>query len=152
VKYEFVDYDFVRHAALDNWRSEAIFDFAMENAVSEEWQYYVDAPDYQVGVNACCKVALLDGIPIAVIIALAGPLDDLRNWPVMINPIIVDPALVGQGHGSAVIREFCAMHHWVQALIFNDNTAAITAFSNAGFTRVSEHPDGDCATYERKTP
>lgn len=152
MKYEFVDYDVVHHVALDDWRSEAIFDFAMENSISEEWQYYVDAPEFQVGVNAFCKVALLDEQPIVVLIALGGPLDDLQNWPVMINPIIVNPALVGQGHGSAVICEFCAMNNWMQALIFNDNTAAIAAFAKAGFTRVSEHPDGDCATYERKAP
>jgi len=146
MQYQFIDYDPISHRALDHWRSEAIAEFAMDSTISEEWQYYIDAPEYQVGVNAFCKVALLDNQPIAVMILLCGHPD----YPANINPIIVDPARTGQSHGSAIVRQLVEnMNERFNVVINNDNAAAIKVFAKAGFTRVGEHPDGDVAYYER---
>ena len=151
MKYSFVDYDPVLHRALDDWRSEAIARFAMDGPISEEWQYYLDAPEYRAGENAFCKVVLLNNQPIAVMIVFCN-----LEHPVNINPIAVDPARTGQGHGSAILREFVEhidailpFHSGrMEMVIDNENTAAIHVAEKAGFVRVREHPDGDVANYE----
>jgi len=149
MKYEFIDYDPVLHAAIDSWRSGDITEFAMDGPISEEWRYYIDTPEYQVGVDAFCKVVLLDGKPIAVMVVLG-------NTKVGINPIIVDPARTGQGHCGAILREFAenveailpGKNERIHVYIDNENIASIRAFAKAGFARVGEHPDGDGAYYE----
>jgi RimJ/RimL family protein N-acetyltransferase len=153
VRYQFVDYDPVTHRALDDWRSESIDRFAMDNPISEEWQYYVDSDDYRAGGDAFCKVVLLDGRPVAVMIVLCGP------EPVaVVNPIIVAPELAGQGIGGAVLREFAECFSAIlpfccgriEALIDNNNIASKRAFTRAGFTLARAHPDGDSGFYEMK--
>ena len=153
MKCQFVDYDPIAHRALDAWRSDAIARFAMDGPVSGEWQYYVDSGEYRAGVDAFCKVALLGSRPVAVMIVLCNP-----AYPVGINPIIVDPALCGQGYGGEVLREFLAnvdailpFHSdRVEVVIDNGNTASIRLFTGAGFTLARVHPDGDAGYYEKK--
>jgi len=153
VKYTFVNYDPVLHRALDAWHSEAIARFAMENGISEEWQYYLDADEYRAGVDTFCKVVLLGGTPVAVMIVFCNP-----DYPVGINPIIVDPALAGQRMGSEILREFIAnidailpFHSdRIDVVIDNENIASIKAFTKAGFTLARMHPDGDVGYYEKK--
>jgi len=153
VKYQFVDYDPVRHRALDAWQGGDIYRFAMENGISEEWRYYLDSDEYRVGVDTFCKVALLDGRPVAVMIVFCNP-----DYPVGINPIVVDPARAGQGHGSAILREFVENIDAIlpfhsdmfDVVIDNENIASIKAFTKAGFTLARMHPDGDAGYYERR--
>jgi len=152
VKYCFFDYAPALHSALDAWRSEAISRFAMDNGIGEEWQYYVNSKEYRAGVDTFCKVVLLGECPVAVMIVFCNP-----DYPVGINPIIVDPALAGQGHGGAILREFfenidaILPFHSSRAEVVIDleNTASIRAFAKAGFTLARVHPDGDVGYYER---
>jgi len=149
--YQFIDYDPVLHAALDAWRSDDIAEFAMNEGIGSEWRYYIDAPEYQAGVDAFCKVVLLDDMPVAAMIVLCHP-----EYPVGINPIIVDPARVGQGHCCAILREFAenieailpGKRERIRVYIDNENIASVRAFAKAGFACVGEHPDGDGAYYE----
>ena len=151
VKYEFIDYDPVLHRSLDNWRSDAISRFAMDDAISEEWQYYLDADEYHAGVDAFCKAVHLSGQPVAVMIVLCNP-----DYPVNINPLVVAPELAGQGHGSAILREFAehidnilpSHSGRIEVVIDNENIAAIKAAEKAGFVFAREHPDGDMAEYK----
>ena len=153
MKYQFVDYDPVGHRALDAWQGGDIYRFAMENGISEEWQYYLDADEYCAGVDTFCKVVLLDGRPVAVMIVFCNP-----DFPVGINPIIVDPTRTGQGHGSAILREFIENIDAIlpfhsdmfDVVIDNENIASIKAFTKNGFTLARVHPDGDAGYYERR--
>lgn len=153
MKYRFVDYDPAAHRALDSWRGGEIARFAMDGPISEEWQYYVDSPEYRVGVDAFCKVVLLNDRPMAVMVILCHP-----DYPMGINPIIVEPTLCGQGYGSGILREFIENVNAIlpfhsaraEVVIDNDNTASIRAFAKAGFTLARVHPDGDVGYYERK--
>ena len=153
MNYQFLDYDPAAHRALDAWQSGAIARFAMDGPISEEWQYYVDSPEYRVGVDAFCKVALLDGRPVAVMIVLCHP-----DYPVAFNPIIVDPALIGQGYGSEILREFFdnidvilpSHSDRAEVVIDNNNIASIRAFAKAGFRLARVHPDGDAGYYEKR--
>ena len=152
MKYTFVDYDPALHRALDAWRGGDITRFAMDGSISEEWQYYIDCDDYQAGIDTFCKVVLLDARPVAVMIVFCNP-----DYPVGINPIIVDPALAGQGIGSEILREFVGnigailpFHSGlIDVVIDNENIASIRAFTKAGFTLARMHPDGDAGYYER---
>ena len=153
MKYQFVDYDPAAYRALDTWRSETIARFAMDGSISREWQYYLDAEEYRAGVDTFCKVALLDGRPVAVMILFCNP-----AYPVGINPMIVDPALAGQGCGSEILREFAAhidtilpfRSDRIEVVIDFENAASIRAFTKAGFAMARIHPDGGAAIYERK--
>ena len=152
MKYRFVDYHPEMHNVLDAWRGGDIARFAMDKGISEEWQYYIGAKEYHVGVDTFCKAVLLDGKPVAVMIVFCN-----LDYPVGINPIIVDPALAGQGRGSEILREFIAnigaimpFHSdRIEVVIDNDNIASIKAFAKAGFTLARMHPDGDVGYYER---
>ena len=153
VKYHFIDYDPVAHRALDSWQGGDIYRFAMENSISEEWQYYIDAEEYHAGIDTFCKVVLLNDRPVAVMIVFCN-----LDYPVGINPIIVDPALTGRGYGSEILCEFVAnidailpFHSdLVDVVIDNKNIASIKAFAKAGFTLARLHPDGDAVFYEKK--
>ena len=152
MRYTFEDFDTNRHRALDAWRSDAIARFAMDGSISREWQYYLDAAEYRAGVDAFCKVALLNGSPVAVMIMFCNP-----DYPVGINPIIVDPALAGQGLGSEILQEFTAhiddilpfRSDRIEVVIDLENAASIRAFARAGFNMARMHPDGDAVIYER---
>jgi len=125
----------------------------MDNGINEEWQYYLDSDEYRAGVDTFCKVAILNDRPVAVMIVFCDP-----AYPVGINPIVVDPELAGQGHGSAILREFAEnidtilpFHSdRIEVVVDNENTASIRAFTKAGFRLARVHPDGDAAFYERK--
>ena len=155
MKYTFLDYDPALHRALDTWQGGDIYRFAMENGISEEWQYYLDSDEYRAGVDTFCKVVLLGDMPVAAMIVFCNP-----DYPVGINPIIVNPALAGQGHGSKILREFIEnidailpFHsNRIEVVIDLENTASIKAFAKAGFTLARPHPDGDAAYYAAKIP
>jgi RimJ/RimL family protein N-acetyltransferase len=145
-------YDPALHRALDAWQSDSIARFAMDGSIREEWQYYLDASEYHAGVDTFCKVALLGDAPVAAMIVFCNP-----DYPVGINPIVVDPTRTGQGHGSAILREFIEnigailpFHSdSIDVLIDLENTASIRAFEKAGFTPARLHPDGDAVIYEK---
>ena len=153
VKYRFIDYDPAKHSALDAWQGGDIFRFAMENGIGEEWRYYIDCDEYQAGIDTFCKVVLLGDMPVAVMIVFCN-----LEYPVGINPIVVDPALAGQGMGSEILREFIANIDAIlpfhsdmfDVVIDNENIASIKAFTKAGFSLARTHPDGDAGYYERK--
>ena len=155
MKYQFIDYDPQAHRALDDWQGGDIFRFAMENGIGGEWQYYIGAKEYHAGYDTFCKVVLLNDRPVAAMIVFCNP-----DYPVGINPIVVDPELAGQGHGSEVLREFVAninailpFHsNLIRVVIDIENIASIKAFAKAGFTLARVHPDGDVGYYERALP
>ena len=153
MKYRFADYDPAAHRALDAWQGGDIARFAMENPISEEWQYYVNSDEYAVGIDTFCKAVLLHNRPVAVMIVFCHP-----DYPVGINPIIVDPARCGQGIGGEILREFLGnidtllpFHSDKIRVVFdNENIASIKAFTKAGFDLARMHPDGDAGYYERR--
>jgi len=150
--YDFVDYEPALHRALDGWRGGEIARFAMDGSIGEEWRYYLDSKEYRAGVDVFCKVALLDGRAVAVMIVFCHP-----DYPVGVNPIIVAPELAGQGHGSAVLREFFgnigeilpAHSDRAEVVIDKGNVASVRVFVKAGFLPLREHPDGDVVYYGR---
>ena len=152
MNYRFVDYDPVQHRALDAWRGGDIHRFAMDNGISEEWQYYLDSDEYKTGADTFCKVVFLKDRPVAAMIVFCNP-----DYPVGINPIVVDPELTGRGIGSEILREFIAnidvilpfRSDRITVVIDNENSASIKAFTKAGFILTHMHPDGDAGYYEK---
>jgi RimJ/RimL family protein N-acetyltransferase len=72
-----------------------------------------------------------------------GQIGFSRIWPktqaAHLGPVIVDPALRGQGVGSQMMREilrlgFQQMHlHRIELVVFDFNQAAIACYESAGF-------------------
>ncbi|MDR2615363.1 MAG: GNAT family N-acetyltransferase [Oscillospiraceae bacterium] len=122
----------------------------MDGTIADEWSYYLGSPEYKPGKDVFCKVALRDKTPVAVMIVLCDP-----NFPVGINPIVVNPSTVGSGFGSLVIGEFLAnidailprRGDVIEVGVMAGNVRAIRMFERAGFELAGAHPDGDFLYY-----
>lgn len=119
----------------------------------EGWEdyctYWLCDPDTRLGENFWVKLIHLEGKPVAVMALFFG-FDGL-----LVSEYILAPAMRGQGHGSAILRELLAHGKEIVgfgitracAVIFPENQASIYAFERAEFRFDSASPDGDALYY-----
>ena len=150
MKFTWIDY-IPEHAALaDSWLDEtAMRETGLDEGWAEYLGYWLEEPGAKYGENLWCRLILRETEPVAVI-ALGE-----ENGEMVVSEIVVDPAVRGQGIGSAALAELLANHERIigkpiksaMAVIFPDNTASQKAFERAGFRFDSAHPDGDAWYY-----
>ena len=159
MRFRWLDYCEKYYDETETWADEDTVKFAIDNSIKEEHLYYLspneDDYKYKLGEEYFCKVVLDADIAVAVIFILRG--DD---YPVAINPIIVNPKYRNQGYCTRVICELVNNINEIigfESNIFDaginlDNKASIRAFEKNNFVLHETHPDGDFLyyRYERK--
>ena len=151
MRYTWCDYGDQFKDAIDGWKNDALtLRFATDDGIDTDHRYYMTSPDYAWHDNYFCKVALMNGQIVAVLILLSN--DD---GSLAINPIIINPEMRGKYHCGAIIDEL--IHHVGEIIpgqqpmftagIDLANTASIRAFEKNGFSLFETHPDGDFAQY-----
>lgn len=151
MEYKWREYTAADAAVIESWMdADARYFTGCDNG----WDDYVSCmkqEDYiRPGENFRCPVISAGDQPVA---AAALYLDE--DGTLCIPELVVRPDLRGMGHGTAILRALAAYADTMfrggvlamEAVIFPDNTASITAFARAGFQFTHAHPDGDALYY-----
>lgn len=145
--FSWVDYDFVLHREIEEWVAcPEMKKFVCDTSWFNEWNYYVNSPEYKAGENAFCKVVSLNGEIISSMILLCD-----SRFPVAINPIIIKPCMQNRGFGERIIKELIANldtllpehSNEIEVGIDAENKASIRLFEKCNFVLNRVHPDGD---------
>ena len=146
MNYEWSEYDPSMASLVDSWLDEeALRATRLDDGFDDFYQYWKKETDPARGEYFCCKLVLEDQRPFAAV---------AFSWfqrTVTVMEIVVDPALRGQGKGTAVVRELVAnAAAWIgqpvaafEAVIFPNNIASQNAFYKADFVPASEEKDND---------
>jgi RimJ/RimL family protein N-acetyltransferase len=158
MKFKWVDYCELYEAETEMWSSDELtLKYAIDESIKAEHLYYLTESDYIHNETYFCKVVLEDDKIIAVVFLISGD-----KYPLVINPIIVNPELRNQGYCSKVIKEL--IEHTKEIIghekyvfdagIDSDNIASVRAFEKIGFTLTDKHPSGDFGYYhyEKEAP
>jgi len=144
--FKWVDYCEKYEDEIESWMDDDTRRFSSDS-IKEDHEYYILSDEYENNINYFCKV-IFDGEEIiAVIIILRGD-----EYPVHVNPIIVNPKYRNKGYGTKIlfelinnIFEITGFEEKVfHAVIFGDNNASIRTFEKVGFVLAGTHIDGDC--------
>lgn len=150
--YTWSDYNINDHIELDDWiKDDLTKKYACDDKWSNEWAYYQNSNYYIAGKDAFCKVVSFNENIIASLIVLCHP-----NYPVAINPIIVNPNYRNKGNATKIIREFIEnidiilpiYSDKIEVGIDINNIASIRVFEKSGFNFKNKHIDGDFLFYE----
>ena len=148
-------YQWYDYTSADAPIAESFLDSAARRftGCDEGWEdyctYWLGEPETHPGENFWVKLIRLEGEPIAVMALFLG------DGVLLVSEYILSPAMRGQGHGSAILRELLSHGEEIlgyeipraRAVIFPENRASIRSFERAGFGFESAHPDGDALFY-----
>jgi RimJ/RimL family protein N-acetyltransferase len=149
--YMWNDYDPKIHTEIDKWcEQQAIREFACDNLWNEEWAYYCSNPEYHPGEDVFCKIIYANNIPVAAMIIFCNP-----QYPLVINPIIVNPNEQNKGHGTRIFQEIInngdklfPKHSGTIEVGCNLNNAPILrVMEKCNFEMSRLHSDGDFAIF-----
>ena len=140
------DYEPEQAALVNAWLDrEAVRDTGLADGFDAFYQYWKNETDPARGESFWCKLVSEEQRPFAAVAYAAF------RQTVTVMEIVVDPALRGQGKGTAVVTELVAnAADWIgrpltvfEAVIFPHNTASQTVFYKTGFVPVSDEKDND---------
>ena len=114
--------------------------------IKEDYEYWRNEDGFIHNKTCFCKVVLDGEQPVAVLIMLGS-----NDYPLNINPIIVNPAFRNKGYCTRIIKELLDNTREIldvdkkcfEAGIDLENTASIRAFEKAGFVLAGKHKGGD---------
>ena len=142
--FEWQDYTKEYAALVDSWLdADAVRLTGLDEGFDEFCRYWENESDPARGEYFRCKIVSENQRPFAAIAF------GYCSGTVTIMEIIVDPALRGQGSGTAVLREFIKnVTDWIkqpisvfEAVVFKNNPASQVAFYKAGFVRNEKDRD-----------
>lgn len=151
MRFKWKDYSNIHENELESWMSDKdILKYACNSSFKDDYEYYLNCNEYKLGESFFCKVVTDNNIILAVLILLGG-----KDYPLTINPIIVNPLYHNKGYGSLVIKDLVNNiktiipynYKYLQAGIDINNKASIRVFEKCGFYLHSTHPDGDFLFY-----
>ena len=143
-RFEWQDYTKNDAALVDSWLdADAVRLTGLDEGFDEFCQYWENESDPARGEYFRCKIVTENQRPFAAIAF------GYCSGTVTIMEIVVDPALRGQGRGTAVLREIIKnAADWIkqpisvfEAVIFENNPASQIAFYKAGFVRNEKDRD-----------
>ena len=138
------DYTKEDAALVDSWLdADAVRLTGLDEDFDEFCRYWENDSDPARGEYFRCKIVSENQRPFAAIAF------GYCSGTVTIMEIVVDPALRGQGRGTAVLREFIKnAADWIkqpisvfEAVVFKNNPASQVAFYKAGFVRNEKDRD-----------
>lgn len=138
------DYTKEDAALVDSWLdADAVRLTALDEGFDEFRRYWENESDPARGEYFRCKLVSENTRPFAVIAF------GYCSGTVTIMEIVVDPALRGQGRGTALLREFIKnAADWIkqpisvfEAVVFENNPVSQIAFYKAGFVRNEKDRD-----------
>ena len=138
------DYTKEDTALVDSWLdADAVRLTGLDEGFDEFCRYWENESDPVRGEYFRCKIVSENPRPFAAIAF------GYYSGTVTIMEIVVDPALRGQGRGTAVLREFIKnAADWIkqpisvfEAVVFENNPASQVAFYKAGFVRNEKDRD-----------
>ena len=146
MNYEWLEYDPSMASLVDLWLDEeALRATRLDDGFDDFYQYWKKETDPARGEYFWCQLVSEEQRPFSAV---------AFSWfqqTVTVMEIVVDPALRGQGRGTAVVKELVDnAADWIgqpvaafEAVIFPDNIASQNAFYKACFVPVSEERDND---------
>ena len=152
--FEWADYCEKYEDEISSWMNDPDTCRFATDSIKDEHEYYMgisddyDGHNYKFNETYFCKVILEESEISGVIIIFRGD-----EYPVHINPLIVNPKHRSKGYGTKIISELISNitditgydGNIFTADIFPDNKASIKAFEKAGFILAGIHISGDCA-------
>jgi len=152
MKFWWEDFNPQKHKEIDKWRSSDIDNFAMfGESLSKQALWY---RKNKLGKDAdfIKIVSTPDQIVAFMILNLSGR-------ELGINPIVVNPTLIGKGYGKEVLLELIGNYREIlgvqidvlSANISMNNIKSIKFFESLGFTLNKLNDDKDFGSYVKQT-
>ena len=150
MKFTWCDYNPETMNFVEDWLDEyAVRMTGMDDGFRDNYDYWVNEENTEIGKNFWCKVVFENSTPFAVIEL------GMHKGSVTVMETVVAPEFRGQGKCLEMIRELLTNGRTIigidinnaEAVIFPSNIASQKAFEKSGFVYHSTHEDGDAVTY-----